>query len=124
MEELNTAWRKSSHSGANGGNCVEVATAGAVLVRDSKDENGAVLAFARKAWETFAAKVKAELAPDISASAWPGPDIVGTRAGGAVDRRRADGIGRHAQVRACSRTAYGRPVSLALAAGSADSCDC
>jgi hypothetical protein len=28
-------WRKSSHSNTTGGSCVEVATAGAVLVRDT-----------------------------------------------------------------------------------------
>jgi Domain of unknown function (DUF397) len=63
MERVDTTWRKSSHSGANGGQCIEVgATPGAVLVRDSKETDGAVLAFGRKAWETFAAKVKADLA--------------------------------------------------------------
>jgi Domain of unknown function (DUF397) len=60
-EELGGAmWRKSSYSGANGGNCVEVASAGAVLVRDSRDPEGPRLAFGRQAWETFAAMVKAE----------------------------------------------------------------
>jgi hypothetical protein len=38
-------WRKPSRSGANGDNCVEVATntAGVVAVRDSKDPHGPVL---------------------------------------------------------------------------------
>jgi hypothetical protein len=61
MEGMN--WRKSSYSGANGGNCTEVATTpGAVLVRDSKDPDGARLAFSAKEWRTFMAKVKQPLA--------------------------------------------------------------
>ena len=52
-------WRKSSYSGNNGGDCVEAgSTPGRVLVRDTKDRAGAVLAFAPKAWREFAAKVK------------------------------------------------------------------
>jgi len=54
-------WRKSSYSGANGGNCVEVAAASrAVAVRDSKDPGGPVLAFGPRAWERFATQVKAD----------------------------------------------------------------
>jgi hypothetical protein len=51
-------WRTSSYSGSNGGQCVEVATAGLVLVRDTKDRTGAVLAFGPNAWREFAARVK------------------------------------------------------------------
>jgi hypothetical protein len=55
------AWRKSSYSGNNGGNCVEVGNAAPMIaVRDSKDPDGARLAFGREAWEAFAAKVKAD----------------------------------------------------------------
>jgi hypothetical protein len=54
-------WRKSSYSGANGGDCAEVAAAAdLVLVRDTKNRAGAVLAFAPQAWREFAAKVKRE----------------------------------------------------------------
>ncbi len=54
------AWRKSSYSGNNGGNCVEVgATAPLIAVRDSKDPDGSRLTFGREAWDAFAAKVKA-----------------------------------------------------------------
>ena len=54
-------WRKSSYSGANGGDCAEVAAAAdLVLVRDTKDRAGATLAFAPTAWCEFAAKVKRE----------------------------------------------------------------
>ncbi|MFJ8546104.1 DUF397 domain-containing protein [Streptomyces sp. NPDC093586] len=50
------AWFKSSYSGTNGGDCVEVAAApGAVHVRDSKAQEGAVLAFPREQWATFIA---------------------------------------------------------------------
>jgi hypothetical protein len=49
------AWRTSSRSTDTGGNCVEVADnlAGRVLVRDSKDRPGPVLAFGPAAWTAF-----------------------------------------------------------------------
>jgi hypothetical protein len=52
------AWRKSSYSGGNGGECVEVAASGRVLVRDTKDRAGAVLTFTPEAWRAFAAGIK------------------------------------------------------------------
>ena len=55
MESL---WRKSSHSGDNGGECVEVAAAGTVLVRDTTDRNGTTLAFTPGAWLTFTEAIK------------------------------------------------------------------
>jgi Domain of unknown function (DUF397) len=55
-------WRKSSYSGGNGGQCVEVAAPGRVLVRDTKDCAGAVLRFGPDAWREFAAQVKADKA--------------------------------------------------------------
>jgi hypothetical protein len=51
-------WRKSTHSGGNGGDCIEVATADAVLVRDSKDRDGLVLAFTSATWTTFVAMLR------------------------------------------------------------------
>jgi hypothetical protein len=53
------AWRKSSYSGGTG-NCVEVAAAlrGAVVVRDSKDPDGAALVLAPAAWRMLARRVK------------------------------------------------------------------
>ncbi len=53
------AWRKSSHSGANG-DCVEVAgnLPGVVAVRDSKDRGGPALAFSRDAWRAFLGQVR------------------------------------------------------------------
>jgi hypothetical protein len=53
-------WRKSSYSGNNGGQCVEVCTAARVIaVRDSKNPNGPVLAFGPQGWQRFADRVKA-----------------------------------------------------------------
>jgi hypothetical protein len=47
-------WRKSSHSGASGNACVEVAdTARLVLVRDTTDRTGPVLAVSAQAWHSF-----------------------------------------------------------------------
>jgi hypothetical protein len=55
MTEL--TWRKSSFSGSEA-NCVEVAARDRVLVRDTKNESGAVLRFTPAAWRRFAAQVK------------------------------------------------------------------
>lgn len=54
-------WRKSSYSGQNGGNCIEVADGfpGAVPVRDSKEPYGPALVFAADAWSAFVADVRA-----------------------------------------------------------------
>ncbi|TDD69797.1 DUF397 domain-containing protein [Actinomadura darangshiensis] len=53
-------WRKSTRSGGQGGNCVEVAgMAPAIAVRDSKDPEGARLAFGATEWRVFARRVKA-----------------------------------------------------------------
>ncbi len=55
-------WRTSSYSGNSGGQCVEVGSAARLIaVRDSKDPEGPRLAFAREAWEAFAAKVKTDV---------------------------------------------------------------
>ena len=53
-------WRKSSYSGGNGGDCVEVARniPGIVAVRDSKNRSGPVLPFSSSAWDEFLADVK------------------------------------------------------------------
>jgi hypothetical protein len=61
MDTINSAtWRKSSYSGTNGGNCVEVGdAAGAVAVRDTQDRAGAVLTLSADTWRAFAATIKA-----------------------------------------------------------------
>ncbi|MGC5363170.1 DUF397 domain-containing protein [Streptomyces sp. DT24] len=79
--DLSTAtWHKSSHSGASGGNCLEVATwhkssygggsgsgdclevadglTDIVPVRDSKATDGPTLVFRATAWTTFVAGLK------------------------------------------------------------------
>ncbi len=55
------AWRKSSRSASNGGQCVEVARnlPGIVAVRDSKHQDGPVLLFALDEWQSFISGVKA-----------------------------------------------------------------
>ncbi|MBB4917014.1 DUF397 domain-containing protein [Streptosporangium saharense] len=52
-------WRKSSLSGANGDNCVEVTTdlPGLVAVRDSKNPSGPALAFTPAQWRSFIGRV-------------------------------------------------------------------
>ncbi|MFD7447462.1 DUF397 domain-containing protein [Kitasatospora sp. NPDC059827] len=53
-ECVEIAWRKSTHSSNEGGACVEVAeTTTAVLVRDSKDRSGPHLSFTPAAWQSF-----------------------------------------------------------------------
>ena len=48
------AWRKSSYSGLNGGQCVEVASGQAVVgVRDSKNPAGPALLFDTTVWAAF-----------------------------------------------------------------------
>ncbi|MEV7618241.1 DUF397 domain-containing protein [Streptomyces sp. NPDC089799] len=49
--EVAYAWRKSSYSGDEGGQCVEVATCPATIhIRDSKVTDGPVLDLAPAAW--------------------------------------------------------------------------
>lgn len=50
-------WRKSSHS-SNGGECVEVATSWAVLVRDTADRAGVLLSVPASAWAEFLASIR------------------------------------------------------------------
>jgi hypothetical protein len=51
-------WRKSSFSGQNG-SCVEVASDGAVMVRDTTDRDGGTLSFSASAWVTFTERLSA-----------------------------------------------------------------
>jgi hypothetical protein len=59
IAEINTAvaelaWLKSSYSGAEGGECVEVAACpGTIHVRDSKDKAGPTLHVASEGWAAF-----------------------------------------------------------------------
>jgi hypothetical protein len=61
MDDSISRWRKSSYSGGNGGNCIEVAghsRADRILVRDTKDRSGPILRFPADAWRRFAAQLK------------------------------------------------------------------
>jgi len=52
-------WRKSSQSGPNCDNCVEVAFVDdAILLRDSKNPQGAVLVFTQGEWDAFVGGAK------------------------------------------------------------------
>ncbi|MFF3634779.1 DUF397 domain-containing protein [Streptomyces sp. NPDC002250] len=54
-------WFKSSYSGAEGGQCVEIAAATATVhVRDSKAVAGAVLTVSREAWAEFVGLASSE----------------------------------------------------------------
>jgi hypothetical protein len=55
MDMTGALWRKSTKSGTNGGDCVEVADnlPGRVLVRDTKDRDGGTLSFGPHAWREF-----------------------------------------------------------------------
>jgi hypothetical protein len=60
MDLTRTDWRRSSYSGANGGNCVEVASnlPGIITVRDSKDPLGPALTFRTGAWQILLHDIK------------------------------------------------------------------
>ncbi|RCG31834.1 DUF397 domain-containing protein [Sphaerisporangium album] len=58
--EIAELWRKSSHSGNNGGNCVEVSALDRVAVRDSKNPDGPKLVFDRAEWGAFVHGLKAD----------------------------------------------------------------
>lgn len=52
-------WHKSSYSGADGGECVEVAAeGGTVMVRDTKDRNSGTLTMTASVWRAFVSTVK------------------------------------------------------------------
>lgn len=53
-------WRKSTYSGGDGGNCLEVADGhpDLVPVRDSKNPTGPKLVFRATAWSAFLADLK------------------------------------------------------------------
>ncbi|WP_329082555.1 DUF397 domain-containing protein [Streptosporangium sp. NBC_01469] len=67
MDLSNATWVKSSFSGDNGGNCVEVANLrdtadhpDLIAVRDSKDPEGPKLLFTPTKWNAFLNGVKAD----------------------------------------------------------------
>jgi hypothetical protein len=48
---------------SEGGNCVEVANAEVVGVRNSRDPDGPVLSFTRRGWDAFAGRLLPGMAP-------------------------------------------------------------
>ena len=56
----NPTWRRSSYSGSNGGECIEVGShyGRVVLVRDTKDREGTILQVRSAVWRRFADRVK------------------------------------------------------------------
>jgi hypothetical protein len=60
MDRVTPAWRTSTHSSGNGGECVELASVpGAVLVRDTKNHGtGPVLRITPASWNRFTAVLK------------------------------------------------------------------
>jgi hypothetical protein len=59
MDLTPLTWRKSSYSGANNGNCVEVGNAARIVaVRDSKDPAGFRLAIPAEHWQAFTRRVQ------------------------------------------------------------------
>jgi hypothetical protein len=58
MQTMSAPWRKSSYSTNGGQSCVEVAVDGAILVRDTTDRDGGVLAFSADAWASFVSGIK------------------------------------------------------------------
>ncbi|MFI0482738.1 DUF397 domain-containing protein [Actinomadura sp. 9N215] len=56
---INPAWRKSSYSGVQEGNCVEVADlTPLVAVRDSKNPDGPKLTLNTTTWHTLTRRIK------------------------------------------------------------------
>jgi hypothetical protein len=67
MDLSAATWRKSTYSGGNGGNCVEIATGlpGVVAMRDSKNLTGPALIFTPDDWRAFLTRIKAT-SPDVA----------------------------------------------------------
>ena len=59
--EVAEVWRKSSYSAGNGGACVEVARTlpAAIAVRDSKNPDGPKLIFTKADWAAFTTAIRA-----------------------------------------------------------------
>ncbi|WP_216906824.1 DUF397 domain-containing protein [Nocardia sp. NBC_01377] len=68
VRKIESAWRKSSFSGPNGGNCVEVAEAsgGMVAMRNSRDPEGSVLFYTRPEIDAFVRGAKAGEFDDLT----------------------------------------------------------
>ncbi len=68
----NLTWRKSSYSGANGGDCVEIADTGtALLVRNSKRVSAGTVRFTHSEMAAFIAGCKAGEFDDLRGPSGP-----------------------------------------------------
>ncbi|MFF9480147.1 DUF397 domain-containing protein [Streptomyces sp. NPDC014733] len=56
MNTTEPAWRKSSYSGSEDGDCIEIAPSPTTIhIRDSKDKDGPQLAVGADTWSAFVA---------------------------------------------------------------------
>ncbi|GAA2459041.1 DUF397 domain-containing protein [Streptomyces mauvecolor] len=62
VSEAHAAWRKSSYSGESGGDCLEFSDScpGCIPVRDSKNPTGPAVVFGTGAWTSFVEAVKTD----------------------------------------------------------------
>ena len=51
-------WRKSTYSTDSGGQCVEVGSSDAVMIRDTTDRDGCTLSVPVAAWTAFTSGLK------------------------------------------------------------------
>lgn len=60
LDLSDVAWRKSSYSNSDGGECIEISDdfGSVVPVRDSKEPQGPFLAFTADGWSSFVSAVK------------------------------------------------------------------
>ena len=86
MDLTRAEWRKSSRSGDNGGNCVEVARnlPRVVAVRDSKNPHGPALTVEFAGWRDFIADVKAGR-HDLTRAEWRKSTRSGSNGGACVE---------------------------------------
>jgi hypothetical protein len=83
-------WRKSTYSDANGGNCVETASADSVvLVRDTTNRDGGTLTLSAAAWMIFTSKIKTVLRESPSGRRAPTGCPLSLRLAGNGPRRSA-----------------------------------
>jgi Domain of unknown function (DUF397) len=67
VDPTSAAWRTSSYSGGNGGQCIQVTALASppgspgplCAVRDSRNPSGPVLTVAARQWHAFTAAIKA-----------------------------------------------------------------
>jgi hypothetical protein len=55
---METNFRTSTYSSSNGGQCVEVASAERVMIRDTTNRDGGTLEFPAEAWRQFVVGLK------------------------------------------------------------------